>query len=178
MPFFLLKGLSFLPFGGFLKNPKVIMGIILIAVLAFAYVKWKSAIKKAVFNQIYTEQAEQHIANQQRELERQRALMLESQRATDAAKKRRDAILKDIEAARAKTRNVDPKNDGAIAPVLSDALDFIRARQTSPEPPKRTLGEKVGDVVDGGTKALKDAQGAAEETGNKFIDEWKERMNR
>lgn len=178
MPFFLLKGLSFLPFGGLLKNPKVIIGIIIIALLAFAYVKWKSAIKTAVFNQIYTEQAEQHIANQQRELERQRALMLESQRATDEAKKRRDAIMKDIEAARAKTRNVDPEKDGEIAPVLSDALDFIRARQTAPEPQERTLGEKVGDAVDDGTQALKDAQGAAAETGNKFIDEWKEKMNR
>ena len=176
MPFFLLKGLSFLPFGGLLKNPKVIIGIIIIALLAFGYIKWKSAIKQAVFNQIYTEQAEQHIANQQRELERQRALMLESQRATEDARKRREAIIKDIEAARVRARNADPDKDGPVAPVLSDALDFIRSRQTVPEPRGATLGEKVDEVVGESVEALKGAQESATKTGNKFIDEWKERF--
>ena len=178
MPFFLLKGLSFLPFGGLLKNPKVIIGIILVVVIAFAYIKWKSAIKQAVYNQIYAEQVEQHIVNQQRELERQRALMLESQRATEDARKRREAIIKDIEAARAKTRNVDPDKNGPVAPVLSEALEFIRSRQTVPEPHEATIGERVGEAVDTGTEALRGAQESATETGNKFIDEWKKRLER
>ena len=176
MPFFLLKGLSFLPFGSLLKNPKIIIGAILIAALLFGYFKWKSAIKQAVYNSIYAEQVEQHITNQKRELDRQRALMLESQRATEDARKRREAIIKDIEAARARTRNVDPDKDGPVAPVLSEALDFIRSHEAVPEPREATLGEKVGEVVGEGVEALKDAQESATKTGNKFIDEWKERL--
>lgn len=176
LPFFLIKGLSFLPFGGLLKNPKVIIGIIIIAALAFGYFKFKASIKQAVFNQIYTEQAEQHIANQQREIERQKAIMQESLRATEEARKRREVIIKAIEAARAKTRNVDPDKNGSVAPVLSEALEFIRSRQPAPEPRGATLGEKVDEVVDDSTEALRGAQESATKTGNKFIDEWKERL--
>lgn len=176
MPFFLLKGLSFLPFGGLLKNPKVIIGAIVIAALVFGYIKWKSAIKQAIFAQIYTEQAEQHIENQRREMERTQELMNESNRAVRQAQEKRHKLLTEIEAARSATRNVSPERNGTVAPVLSDALDFIRARQTAPEPAERTLGDKIGEAVDEGTEALQDAQESATETGNSAIDAWKKKL--
>jgi type II secretory pathway pseudopilin PulG len=185
MPFFLLKGLSFLPFGGLLKNPKVIIGAIIIALLAFGYIKWKSSIKQAIFNQIYTEQAEQHIENQRREMERTQQLMNESNRAVRQAQERRHKLLTEIEQARSHTRNVSPEDNGDVAPVLSDALDFIRARQGSPVPlqgspvpQQKTFGDKVGEVVDDGAKALQGAQESATETGNSFIDAWKKKRGK
>jgi hypothetical protein len=173
MPFFLLKGLSFLPFGGLLKNPKVIIGAIIVALLVFGYFKWKSSIKQAIFNQIYTEQAEQHIENQRREMERTQQLMNESNRAVREAQEKRHRLLKEIEGARAHTRNVAPERNGEVAPVLSEALDFIRERQPVSAPPERTLGDKVGDVVDDGAEAITGAQESVESSGNSVIDAWK-----
>ncbi len=177
MPFFLLKGLSFLPFGGFLKNPKVLIGLILIALVAYGVWKWKDSIKTAAYNSIYAEQAEQHFANQQRELERQRALILESQHAVEHAKKTRDALMKEIEKARERAQNVDPEKDGEVAPVLSEALEFIRSREGSSAPPGSSIGDKVDSAIDSGSNALRGAQeatGEAIESGkNSAIDAWK-----
>lgn len=175
MPFFLLKGLSFLPFGGLLKNPKVIIGVIIVALLAFGYFKWKSSIKQALFNQIYTEQAEQHIENQRREMERTQKLMNESNRAVNAAQEKRARLLREIEGARSQTRNVAPERNGDVAPVLSEALDFIRGRQSAAVVPERTFGDKVGDVVDDSAEAITGAQESVKETGNSAIDAWKKR---
>ena len=177
MGFLAIKALSFLPFGGFLKNPKILIGIILIALIAFGIWKWKDSIKTAAYNSIYAEQAEQHFANERRELERQRALLLESQRAVDAAKQRRETLLKEIEEARARTRDVDPAKNGPVAPVLSEALEFIRSRQGSSEPRGSTLGDKVDSALKSGSEALTDAQeatGEAIESGkNSAIEAWK-----
>ena len=189
MPFFLLKGLSFLPFGGLLKNPKVIIGIIIVALLAFGYFKWKSSIKQAIYNQIYTEQAEQHIENQQREMERRQRLMEESNEAVRRAQEQRAKLLREIEQARQQTRNVDPERNGAVAPVLEDALQFIRDREgtrSAPvEPREATIGQQFGEAVDNaqerGTEALRDAGEAASETwrtGNSAIDAWREKMRK
>ncbi len=177
MPFIFIKALSFLPFGGFLKNPKVLIGIILIALVAYGVWKWKDSIKTAAYNSIYAEQAEQHFANQRRELERQRALILESQHAVEHAKRTRDALMKEIEEARAKTRDVDPEKDGTVAPVLSEALEFIRSREGSSAPSGPSLGDKVDSAIESGSEALKGAQeatGEAIESGkNSAIEAWK-----
>jgi hypothetical protein len=176
MPFFLLKGLSFLPFGGLLKNPKVLIGLIIVALLAFGYFKWKSSIKEAIYNEIFAEQVEQHMENQRKELERVRQLMEESNQAVNEAQTTRQKILKEIDDARALTRNVTPERNGEVAPVLSEALDFIRARETSSEPHEDTLTEKLDNVVDTGLKALRDAQESVESTGNSAIDAWKKKQ--
>ena len=189
MPFFLLKGLSFLPFGGILKNPKVIMGLIIVVLLAFGYWKFKSSIKQTIYNQIYTEQAEQHIENQRREMERRQLLMDESNEAVRRAQEQRARLLREIEAARQQTRNVDPSRNGEVAPVLEDALQFIRERQgtatSALEPAEATIGERVGTAVDEarerGTEALRDAGEAASDTwrtGNSAIDAWREKMRK
>lgn len=176
MPFFLLKGLSFLPFGGFLKNPKIIIGAIIIALLAFGYFKWKDSIKEAIYNEFYSEQVEQHLENQRQELERVKKLAEESNNAVQKAQEERNALIEDIEAARAATRNVDPERNGTVAPVLSEALDFIRARQASPEPADATLDEKMDNAVEKGLEALKGAQKRIEDTGNSAIDAWKKKQ--
>lgn len=166
MPFFLLKGLSFLPFGGLLKNPKILMGVIIIALLAFGIYKWKSSIKEAIFNEMFAEQAEQLLDDQRRELERVQKLTEEANRAVSEARSNRDAIIKEIAEARAKTRNVAPEDNGTVAPVLSEALDFIRADRASSVPREETLGDKVGNVVD-------EAQESAEEAGESVLERWK-----
>ena len=185
MPFFLLKGLSFLPFGGLLKNPKVLIGLILVVVLAFAYFKWKSSIKQAIYNQIYTEQAEQHIENQRQEMERRQQLMDESNRAVRRAQEERNKLLREIEQARQQTRNVDPERNGEVAPVLEDALQFIRGRQGVSVPAEPTIGSQAGEVLDKGVERATEALGAAEEavdetwkTGNAAIDAWREKMRK
>jgi len=164
MPFFLLKGLSFLPFGGLLKNPKVLIGVIIIALLAFGYFKWKSAIKEAIFNEIFAEQAEQLLDDQRRELERVQRLTEEANRAVEEANRNRQSIMREIEAARAATRNVSPEENGAVAPVLSDALEFIRGNREPTEPAERTLGDRINEVVD-----------EAENAGESVLERW-ERM--
>lgn len=176
MPFLLLKGLSFLPFGGLLKNPKVLIGLIIVALLAFGYFKWKSSIKDAIYNEIFAEQVEQHMENQRKELERVRQLMEESNQAVNEAQTNRQQILKEIEDARSATRNVAPERNGAVAPVLSEALEFIRARETSSEPQEDTLTDKLDNVVDEGLKALSDAQESVKTTGNSAIDAWKKKQ--
>ncbi len=183
MPFFLLKGLSFLPFGGILKNPKVIIGIIIVALLAFGYFKWKSSIKQAIYNQIYTEQAEQHIENQRQEMERRQQLMDESNRAVRKAQEERQRILREIETARQRTRNVAPEDNGQVAPVLEEALQFIRNRQgvvAPPEAAEPSIGQQAGEILDSGVEAARDAVRATEEavapalkTGNSAIDAWR-----
>jgi len=173
MPFFLLKGLSFLPFGGLLKNPKLLIGAIVIALLVFGYFNWKDAIKTAIYNELYAEQVEEHLENQRQELERIKKLAEESTTAVQTVNKERQKLLKDIEAARAATRNVIPERNGAVAPVLSEALDFIRARQASPEPEEETLRTKMDDVVNRGLDALRGTQEPVETTGNSAIDAWK-----
>ena len=179
MPFVLLKGLSFLPFGGLLKNPKVLIGGVLILVLAFAYIKFKNSIKETIYNQIFTEQAEQHIENQQRELERQRALMREENEAVRRAQAQRAQLLREIESARSLTRNVDPEQNGEVAPVLEEALSFIRARQGVQVPREPTIGQQVGEAVDRSQEAVRDAGEAVQEgfqTGNRAIDAWRARQ--
>lgn len=183
MPFFLLKGLSFLPFGGIFKNPKVLIGLILIAVVAFGIWKWKASIKEAIYNQIYTEQAEQHIENQRREMERRQQLMDESNRAVRRAQEERQRLLREIESARQATRNVDPERNGTVAPVLEDALEFIRSRQgiaVAPvEPAERTIGQRATEILDSGREAAEDAVGRTQEaweTGNSAIDAWRKKQ--
>ena len=166
MPFFLLKGLSFLPFGGLLKNPKILMGVIIIALLAFGYFKWKSSIKEAIFNEIFAEQAEQLIEDQRRQQELSQRLIEQGNAAVREAQTERDRIIREIEQARAATRNVAPEDNGAVAPVLSEALDFIRGDRASTEPAERTLGDVVDDVVDD-----------AENAGESVLERW-ERMRR
>lgn len=166
MPFFLLKGLSFLPFGGFLKNPKILLGVIIIALLAFGYFKWKSAIKEAIFNEIFAEQAEQLLDDQRRELERVQKLAEEANKAVREARENRAAITREIEKARAATRNVAPERNGTVAPVLSDALDFIRGDRKPSEPTERTLGDTVGDAVN-------NARESAEEAGESVLERWR-----
>ena len=178
MPFFLLKGLSFLPFGGLLKNPKVLIGGILIIALAFAYFKWKGAIKERIYNEIYTQQAEQHIENQRREQERVQQLITEGNRAVSEAQARREALIREIERARSQTRNVAPEDNGQVAPVLEEALSFIRARQGTPSAPREpTLGDRAGEALDQGLDATRGAveraEGAIESTGNSVIDAWR-----
>jgi hypothetical protein len=177
MPFLFIKALSFLPFGGFLKNPKVLIGIILIALIAFGIWKWKDSIKTAAYNSIFAEQSEQHFANQRRELDRREALILESQRAAEEARIRRTKLVKEIEAARERARNVDPEKDGTVAPVLSEALEFIRSRQGSSEPAGPSLGDRLDSAIDSSSDALKGAQeatGEAIESGkNSAIEAWK-----
>ena len=175
MPFFLLKGLSFLPFGGLLKNPKVLIGLIIVALLVFGYFNWKSSIKKAIYNEIFAEQVEEHLENQRQELERVKKLTDEGTKAVKKAHTHRKKILTEIEGARNLTRNVTPERNGTVAPVLSEALDFIRARETSSEPFGDTLGDKLGTVVDDGLKALSDVQESVESTGNSAIDAWKKK---
>ena len=161
MPFFLLKGLSFLPFGGLLKNPKILMGVIIIALLAFGYFKWKSSIKEAIFNEIFAEQAEQLIEDQRRQQELSQRLIEQGNAAVREAQTERDRIIREIEQARAATRNVAPEDNGAVAPVLSEALDFIRGDRASTEPAERTLGDVVDDVVDD-----------AENAGESVLERW------
>ena len=176
MPFFLLKGLSFLPFGGILKNPKVLIAIIIIALLAFGYFKWKSAIKEAIYNEIYAEQVEEHLENQRQEFERIMKLTEEGNKAVKEATKQREVLIKEVEQARQATRNVAPERNGKVAPVLSEALDFIRARQTSPEPIEETLGTKMNTVIEDSLNALRGTEEVVEPTGNSAIDEWKRKQ--
>jgi len=173
MPFFLLKGLSFLPFGGILKNPKILFALILVVVLAVVYFKWKGAIEDRIANEIFTEQAQQHIENQKKELERIQKLSVESQRAVREAQERREKLLREVEQARSATRNVDPDRDGEVSPVLRDTLDFIHSRHhaQSPQPPaQRSLTQRAGAALESGTKAV---QSAVKATGNAAIDAWK-----
>lgn len=173
MPFFLLKGLSFLPFGGFLKNPKLLIGIILIAIIGFAIWKWKQSIEEAAYNAIFTEQAEQHLQNQRREQERVQKLIEQGNKAVAEAQKRREDLIQEVERARARTRNVDPEQNGPVAPVLKEALEWIRLQEGvgAPEsPPEKTLGERAGELWNRSTEA---AGSAVESTGNAAIDAWK-----
>ncbi len=180
MPFFLLKGLSFLPFGGLLKNPKVLIGLIIVALLAFGYFKWKSSIQEAIYNEIFAEQVEQHLENQRKELERTRQLMEEGSKAVKKSHEHRQKILTEIEKARNLTRNVTPERNGPVAPVLSEALDFIRARETSSETSSEssedTLRDKLRTMMDDELKALSDAQESLKSTGNSAIDAWKKKQ--
>lgn len=176
MPFFLLKGLSFLPFGGFLKNPKVLIAVIIIALLAFGVYKWKSAIKEAIYNEVFKEQVESHLENQRQEFERIARLTESGNNAVKEAAKEREVLIKEIEAARAATRNVTPERNGTVAPVLSEALDFIRSRQTAPESTEETLGSKMNDVIKDSLDALSGSEEPSAATGNSAIDEWKRKQ--
>lgn len=176
MPFFLLKGLSFLPFGGILKNPKILIAIIIIALLAFGVYKWKSAIKEAIFNEIYKEQVEEHLENQRQEFERIMKLTESGNRAVKEATQQREVLIKEVEQARQATRNVTPERNGTVAPVLSEALDFIRSRQTAPKPIEETLGSKVTDAIEESLNALRGTEEVSEPTGNSAIDEWKRKQ--
>lgn len=188
MPFFLLKGLSFLPFGGILKNPKVLIGVIIVVVLAFGIYKWKSSIKEAIYNELFSEQVEQHMENQRKELERTRQLLEEGTQAVDNARKERQKLLTEIEDARTATRNVTSDQNGPVAPVLSEALNFIRERETAAgntgesavegvsEPREETLKEKLSNAVDSSLEALKGAKDSVTETGNSAIDAWKKKQ--
>jgi hypothetical protein len=177
LPFFALKGLSFLPFGGLLKNPKLLIGIIMVAVVVFGVWKWKTSIREAAYAAIYTEQAEQHIENQRKEMQRTQELFTESQRAVRLAQDKRAQLLKSTEQARARTRNVKPSNDGEVAPVLAEALDFIRNSDKAPVVARTpTLGDTVNTQVDKAKAALAAAQEATTDvvtsSGNSFIDAW------
>ena len=52
MPFFLLKGLSFLPGGSLLKNPKVLLALIILIALVIGYFKFKGALEERIYNEI------------------------------------------------------------------------------------------------------------------------------
>jgi len=176
MPFFLLKGLSFLPFGGILKNPKVLIAIIVIALLAFGIYKWKSAIEDAIYNEVYKERVEEHLENQRQEFERIMKLAESGNKAVKEATKQREVLIKEVEQARQATRNVAPERNGTVAPVLSEALDFIRSRQTAPESTEETLGTKMNDVIKDSLDALRGSEEPVEATGNSAIDEWKRKQ--
>ena len=176
MPFFLLKGLSFLPFGGILKNPKILIAIIIIALLAFGVYKWKSAIKEAIYNEVYKERVEEHLENQRQEFERIMKLTESGNKAVKEATQQREVLIKEVEEARKATRNVSPERNGKVAPVLSEALDFIRSRQTAPESIEETLGTKMNDVIKDSLDALRGTEKVSEPTGNSAIDEWKRKQ--
>jgi hypothetical protein len=185
MPFFLLKGLSFLPGAGLLKNPKVILALILIAALVFGYFKWKGAIEDRIYQELHSEQIEAHLEQLRQESERMVRLAEESQRAIEIAQIRRNKLIREIEAARDATRNVKPEDNGPVAPVLKDALDFIRSRQPTEAP----VAPADPSLIERVTGTVKDAVGATEEaatavtdkakiTGNSAIDAWRKLRNK
>ena len=165
MPFFLIKGLSFLPFGGLLKNPMVWIVLILGGLLVFGYFKWKGSIEKAIQNQIYSEQVETHLKNQERELERQRQLLEESAEQVRDAQQRRERLIRQVETARARTRNVTPERNGTVAPVLNETLDFIGGRHGF-QLPAEGLEVVPGD---GNLEMVPEAAPAASEAASKAV---------
>ena len=175
-PLFLLKGLSFLPFGSFLKNPKVLIGGILIIALVFVYFKWKNNIIERVENEIYTEQAEALLEQQKREFETQQRLQEEAARHTQRLAQQRETLIRDIERLRGDVRSSAAEDDGDVAPVLANVIEAIRAREGTLTKPAAapTLGERTDALLEDGADAVDELR----ETGNSAIDEWRKKLKR
>jgi len=127
MPFFLLKALSFLPFGSFLKGGGLKLIIILVALgaLVFGIWKWKDNIKTAVYNQIYVQQAQDHLDTQERLLELSARLMTQREQAVQQALDAHHELEAAIEAARRQVQH-SAAQPAEVPPAILEALDSIR----------------------------------------------------
>lgn len=127
MPFFLLKALSFLPFGSFLKGGglKVIIILVTLGALVFGIWKWKDSIKTAVYNQIYVDQVQEQLHTQERLLELTERLMTQREQAVQRALDARHELEATIDTARRQVKQSQAK-PGQVPPAILEALDSIR----------------------------------------------------
>lgn len=166
MLFLGLKALSFLPFGNFLRGTMgklLLIGIVLAAV-AFAIWKWKESIREEAYNQIYSQQAEQLIKEQQEEFRRMQEVIEKGNKIQSKTVEDRHELILEIEKLRNEARTAPSEKDGEVAPVLKETIESIREIENR-QPEKKTVGEKVGEAVD-----------ETVSTGNKAIDAWKKKV--
>lgn len=154
--FTVTKLLSFLPMGNMLRGTsgKIILIIGALVGLAFLVWQWKDAIRETVFNEIYAEQAQAALEDQQRRQEiiqdiseKNRELERELERTTRELTRKADEIEKSI-------KGSSDKDDGEVAPVLRNTLNAIS-----------NSGEESFDAPDD----------VELETNNPWIREWKRR---
>ena len=145
---------------------KFILVLVVVGALAYGYWKWKDNIKTAIINQINQETAEtilkekeDQIRKQQEFLDRQGQLVKEILRRQKEQIENRNKLTNIIE-------NVEPEDNGPVAPILNEIFEQINIFENNIEP--------VKDEVDNDPPSTLDkAVDAVESTGNKAIDAWK-----
>lgn len=129
MPFFILKFLSFLPFGGLLKNPKIIFWGLLIIALAVSYFIWKDKIQDEVLVKFEKEKNEEIIQKQQEQLKLQAELVKEAEINSKKLTEKTNELISNINRLREELYDIDPKDDGEVAPVLKNTISGLKKLQ-------------------------------------------------
>ena len=129
MPFFILKFLSFLPFGGLLKNPKIIFWGLLIIALAVSYFIWKDKIQDEVLVKFEKEKNEEIIQKQQEQLKLQAELVKEAEINSKKLTAKTNELISNINRLRDELHDIDPKDDGEVAPVLKNTISGLKKLQ-------------------------------------------------
>ena len=121
----ILKLLTFLPFGSFLRGGtfKLVAIVGLVGVLAFGYWKWKDSIQDAVRDDINAQLLEERINQQQRQTEILMSISEQQNRIMQAAIERNQALIRSLEQHRITIGGMEASP--ATAP-LEAAMDAIR----------------------------------------------------
>ena len=155
----ILKALTFLPFGGFLRGGSLKMiGILgLVAVVAFGYFKWKGSIQAEVREQENIARLEQIAADQQRQTEILLDVTERQNAIIKAAIDRNQKIIKALQAAKIQIGAMEASP--ATAP-LEATMEILRQL------------EQQGVRVEQAKKEIQEQK----PTGNSSIDAWRQRL--
>lgn len=169
MPFLALKFLSFLPFGNLLRGAsgKLILVLGIVLVIAFGVWKIRHDIFESAYNQIFAEQAEELVKQQQIEYEKLQELTSERERFLGERAVTREALVIEIQRIRSIIDYSRPEDDGKVSPVLREVISHLRSLEgttTKQKEPK----EKPSNVWDK-VPYLEEIK----ESGNSIIDKWK-----
>lgn len=179
MWFIISKALAFLPFGNLLRGAsgKLILGLVIVGALAFAYWKWKDNIREEIFNQINQETAEQLIRNQEEQLRRQEEFLDRQGKLAEELLRRQRQHIENSNQISNIIDNVTPEDNGPVAPILDKVFKQINAFEGYSEnvTPSSEATNKVETEEEPST--LDKAVEVIESTGNSAIDQWRKLTN-
>ena len=107
---------------------KVLAVVGVIALVGFGLYQYRESIKAEVYQQFYAEEVERKYAEQQKQIQILQNTVILQQESLAKAVRERQEIAKNY-AAIANKAKTSKAQDGAVAPVLKDALDDIRKLQ-------------------------------------------------
>jgi len=176
LPFIFAKALAFLPFGGMLRGAtgKMILILVIVGALGFAYWKFKDNIRTAIVNEINQETAEQILKEKEDQILKQNIFLIKQGELNEQLLHQQKEQIENRNKLSTIIENTTPEDDGPVAPVLRNVFEQINLFQGNVTP----SSESVEDAVDNDPpSALDKTVESIKSTGNSAIDAWRKLTN-
>ncbi len=172
LPFIIAKALAFLPFGGLLRGAtgKMILILVVIVALGFAYWKFKDNIRTAIVNEINQKTAEQILQDKEDQILKQNLFLIRQREINEQRLHEQKKQIENRNTLSIIIEKTTPEEDGPVAPVLRNVFEQINVFEGNVTPAR----ENIKDVVDNDPpSALDRTVESIKSTGNSAIDAWR-----